>query len=263
MPTRSRRPIYKKKWGQHHLTHGALCRPLVDFLEPAGHRVVEIGPGGGVLTGELLAADARVVACEVDPEWAFELRRRLGDGRLDIAVCDAMALPWHRLTSSALVAGNLPYNVATRIIEELVPHHRQVPRAAFLVQKEVADRLTARPGTKAYGGLTILVAAHARALPLGVVKPGSFHPPPKVSGAFVGLELREAPFPADQRQAFRALVHRAFGQRRKTLRNALATAGRERADAALDAAGIDPGRRAETLGLGEMLALFAAWRVAG
>jgi 16S rRNA (adenine1518-N6/adenine1519-N6)-dimethyltransferase len=261
MPSKPRRPGYKKKWGQHHLTHGALCRPLVEFLEPAGYRVVEIGPGGGVLTGELLAAGARVLACEVDPEWAFELRRRFEDPRLAIAVCDAMELPWHRLTPPALAAGNLPYNVATRIIEELVPHHRQVPRAAFLVQKEVADRLTARPGTKAYGALTLLVAAHARVRALGVVKPGSFHPPPKVAGAFVGLELVEAPFPAEHRDAFRALVHRAFGQRRKTLRNALSTAGRERAEAALAAAGLDPSRRAETLGLDEMLRLFDAWGV--
>ena len=263
MPAKNRRPGYKKKWGQHHLTHGALCRPLVDFLEPAEQRVVEIGPGGGVLTGELLAAGARVLACEVDPEWAFELRRRLPDPRLTVAICDAMALPWQRLRAPALVAGNLPYNVSTRIIEELVHHHRSVPRAAFLVQKEVADRLTAQPSTKAYGALTILVAAHARVVPLGIVKPGSFHPSPKVAGAFVGFELKEPPFPEDQRQDFRDLVHRAFGQRRKTLRNALSTAGRERAEAALVGAGIDPARRAETLGLDEMLALFGAWREAG
>ena len=275
-----RPPRLKKALGQHHLVSGALCRPLIDFLQPGGgQRVVEVGPGGGVLTGELLAAGARVLAWEVDLEWAAELRRRLGagaprggsggrrgargsggqdgaGGALAIVVEDALDLPWGRLPAPTLAAGNLPYNIATALLGTLLPHHRRVPRAAFLVQREVAERLLARPGDSAYGSLSVLVAAYARAVPLGRVRRGSFRPPPKVEGAFVGFELRAPPLPEDEMPAFLATVRLAFGQRRKTLRNALAAGwGRERAAAVLAGMGLPEDVRAERLGLEELLAL--------
>ncbi len=283
-----RAPRLKKSLGQHHLTSGALCRPLVEFLAPHGQRVVEVGPGGGVLTAELLAAGARVLAWEVDLEWAAELRRRLrgavgeaaavaaagagapvgagsnpgasgaGGARLSLVVEDALDLPWGRLPAPTLAAGNLPYNVATALLAALLPHHRQVPRAAFLVQREVADRLLAAPGDPAYGSFSVLVASYARAVPLGRVRRGSFHPPPKVEGAYVGFELRPPPLPEREMPAFLATVRLAFGQRRKTLRNALAAGwGRERAVAALGALGLPDNTRAERLGLAELLGLHA------
>ncbi|HLX06234.1 MAG TPA: 16S rRNA (adenine(1518)-N(6)/adenine(1519)-N(6))-dimethyltransferase RsmA [Thermoanaerobaculia bacterium] len=264
-----RAPRLKKSLGQHHLTSGALCRPLVEFLAPRGQRVVEVGPGGGVLTTELLAAGARVLAWEVDLEWAAELRRRLrgavdavgvaaGRGVLSLVVEDALDLPWGRLPAPTLAAGNLPYNVATALLAALLPHHCQVPRAAFLVQREVAERLLAAPGDPAYGSFSVLVAAYARAVPLGRVRRGSFHPPPKVEGAYVGFELRAPPLPEQEMPAFLATVRLAFGQRRKTLRNALAAGwGRERAAAALGALGLPENARAERLGLEELLGLHA------
>ncbi len=225
-----RPPILKKSLGQHHLVDGAICRPLTAFLQPGGHRVLEIGPGGGVLTAELLAAGARVTGWELDLTWAAELRRRLHDPALTLVVGDALEIAWSRLSAPTLVAGNLPYNVATAIIERLLPHHETVPRVAFLVQREVAERLVAGPRDEAYGSLSVLVAAWAKARVLGRVRPGSFRPPPKVESAFVGFELHPPPLPPEQMPAFTAFVRLAFGQRRKTLRNALAAGwGRERA----------------------------------
>src|ERR1700760_3783439 len=112
------KPRLKKALGQHHLVDGALCRPLIQFLAPEDKRVLEIGPGGGVLTAELLAAGARVLGWELDPAWAPP-------------------------PAPPLVPGNLPYNVSTAILEDLLPHHARIPRAAFLVQKEVAERIVA------------------------------------------------------------------------------------------------------------------------
>jgi 16S rRNA (adenine1518-N6/adenine1519-N6)-dimethyltransferase len=267
-----RPPRLDKALGQHHLVSGSLCRPLIEFLRPDGERVVEVGPGGGVLTAELLAAGARVLAWEVDLAWAAELRGRWlrwGDpspagspagrrsgGPPAIVVGDALDLPWGRLPAPTLAAGNLPYNIATALLGALLPHHERVPRAAFLVQREVADRLLAAPGDAAYGSFSVLVAAYAHALPLGRVRRGSFRPPPKVEGAYVGFELRPPPLPEGEMPAFLATVRLAFGQRRKTLRNALAAGwGRERAAATLAALGLPVDARAERLGLAELLAL--------
>jgi 16S rRNA (adenine1518-N6/adenine1519-N6)-dimethyltransferase len=270
-PASGTRPSLKKGLGQHHLLEGGLCRPILDFLGlererpggrgEAGPRVLEIGPGGGVLTAELLGAGARVLAWELDPEWAAELRRRLPGPGLSVVVGDALAIPWGRLPAPTLAAGNLPYNVATAILERLLPHHATVPRAAFLVQKEVADRLVAGPGDAAYGALSVLVSAWARPRFLGRVRRGSFRPPPKVEGGFVGFELTPPPLPPEEMPGFTAFVRLAFGQRRKTLRNALAAGwGRERAEAVLAAAGVPGTVRAEELGLGELLEVYGMWR---
>jgi len=252
-------PRLKKRYGQHHLRGGELCRPLVDYLRPAGWPVVEIGPGGGVLTGELLSAGARVLACEVDLEWAFHLRRRLPS--VTVAAVDALHLHWRRLPGRWLVAGNLPFNVATRLIERLLPHAATVPRAAFMVQKEVAERLLARPGDPAYGSLSVVAAAQAELTHLGTVAPGSFRPPPKVAAAFVGFELRPPPVAPEELPAFVRLVRLAFARRRKTLRNSLASGlGREGAERLLEAVGLDSRCRAESLPVATFVALFEAAR---
>ena len=263
------RPRLDKRLGQHHLTSGATCRPLVDWLRPAGERVLEIGPGGGVLTRELLAAGAAAVwALELDPAWAAALSSDLGRGPVrppvHLVVGDALVLDWRRLAGPRrphLVAGNLPYNVATPIVERLLTRAPSgaVARAAFLLQREVAERLVASPGTRAYGVLTVLVAAHAEARLLGRVGPGAFRPPPKVESAFVGLTPHPPPLPPAEMPAFLRTVHLAFSQRRKTLRNALGAAwGRDRAVQILERAGVPPGARAEQLALEDFLALHRA-----
>ena len=246
-------PRLKKRYGQHHLRHPGLCRPLIEFLRPAGARVVEIGPGGGVLTGELTRVGARVWAWEVDPEWAFRLGR--GDGTVSTVVGDALEIPWARLPAGTLVAGNLPYAIATRLIQDLLaaPGLR---RAGFLVQAEVARRVTADPGDGDYGALSVLIRARAEARYLGRVRRASFRPPPKVDGAFVGLERRRDAVAAAEWPGFEALVRLAFTHRRKTLRNALAARwDRAAVDALLVAMGLSSKVRATELGLAELIAV--------
>ena len=250
-------PRLKKRFGQHHLRHAGLCRPLVEFLRPAGRRVVEIGPGGGVLTGELLRAGARVWAWEVDAEWAAALRRRLPAAELSPVVGDALELPWARLPGGTRVAGNLPYAIATRLIQDLLAFASGVDRAAFLVQAEVARRLVAGPGDSDYGALSVLVQARAEIRALGRVRRASFRPPPKVDGAFVGLARRPPAVPAAEWDAFEVLVRVAFGRRRKTLRNALAARWpRRRVDRLLAAQGLSTTARATELGLDRLLELY-------
>lgn len=259
----------KKALGQHHLVDGRLCHPLVAFLRPGGERVLEVGPGGGVLTRELAAAGARVWAWELDIGWAAALARRWDPGLPDpaLVVGDALEIPWHRLPAPTLAAGNLPYGIATALVARLLRHPDRVPRAAFLVQKEVAERLAAGPGDPAYGALSVLVRARAEVALLGRVKAGSFRPPPKVDGAFVGLTPEPPPFDSegpDGMEGFEATVKAAFARRRKTLRNALGAAwGREAAEAALAAAGIPPGARAEELSVAEFVRLSQAREVVG
>jgi len=229
---------------------------LVDFLSASGGSVLEIGPGGGVLTRELLQAGATVMAWELDSAWGEELLRRCPSGDLKLGIGDALDIPWASLPVGTLVAGNLPYQISTKLIASIVEHPLRIPRAAFLVQKEVADRLAAAPGSKAYGALSVLMAARAQVRVLGRVRPGSFHPPPKVESAFVGLRLVQPPLEDEQMVSFMKMVRLAFSQRRKTLRNALASGwGRRAAERVIAAAELSPRVRAEALGLDAFLQL--------
>lgn len=256
------RPRLDKRLGQHHLTRAGVLAPLLTFLRPQAARVVEIGPGGGILTAELLRLGAsRVWALEVDPAWGLALRRRGAEPRLQPVVVDGLAFPFPRLPAPTLVCGNLPYNVATALVAAVLPCHAAVPRAAFLLQKEVAERLAAAPGSRAYGSLSVLATAYAEVRILGRVRPGAFRPPPKVESAFVGFTLRPPPLPEPLMPELLALVRQGFAHKRKTLRNALGAAlGRQRAEDLLAAAGVAQRARAEELGLGEWLRLFAASR---
>lgn len=249
------RPRYRKAWGQHHLTRVELCNPAVAFLEPAGRTILEIGPGSGVLTLALVQAGARVVAVERDPAWAFHLALGMRAPSLRLWVGDALQIAWQRLPRSWLVAGNLPYQIATVLIERLLDPRVLVTRAAFLVQREVAERLAASPGSRTYGALSVLVQARFDVQILGRVAPGGFRPPPKVESAFVGLARRQRPL-LENWQVFRATTHAAFRHRRKSLRNSLvASWGRDEAHRVLALAQIDGSRRAETLTVDEVKAM--------
>jgi 16S rRNA (adenine1518-N6/adenine1519-N6)-dimethyltransferase len=239
------------------LRSGASCQPLIEFLRPLPCRVLEIGPGDGVLTRRLLASEPAptVWAWELDPAWAFRLRRDAGP-HLQIVAGDALEIPWARLPAGIAVAGNLPYNVATPLVERWLTRAKASPRAAFLVQWEVGERLVARPGERAYGALSVAVAMHAEAVLVGRVGRGAFVPVPKVDGAFVGLIRRPPPVAAADLPHLTAVVRAAFAARRKTLRNSLAMSyGNERAAAVLAACGMDPRRRAETWSLADFVRL--------
>ena len=218
-----------------------------------GDRVLEIGPGLGALTEGLLRVAGRVVAVEIDPRLVEALREVVGGHpRLVLVHGDALAVDLAALRATYglnKVVANLPYAVTSPLLMRLLELDGGWELLLLMVQREVAERLAAEPGTPAYGGLTAAVRFYAEVEPVGVVSRHVFYPRPEVDSALV--RLRPRPFPVllpDPRAYFR-VVRAAFGQRRKTLRNALRAAGWTEAqvDEALAATGIDGGVRGETL----------------
>jgi 16S rRNA (adenine1518-N6/adenine1519-N6)-dimethyltransferase len=250
--------VRRRALGQHFLVDpGVVDRTIaLAALEP-GAPVLEIGPGRGALTDGLLRSGHPVLAVEIDPELAGALAGR-GDPRLEVVLADFLDLgPEERARFPRAVVANLPYSTGTAILERLLKAPERVDRIVVMLQREVADRLCAEPGGKTYGALTVLTALHARVRRGFGVPPGAFRPPPEVESAVVRLDVEPAPRVAVQDEAeFRRVVRAAFAQRRKTLRNALgASFGRAPAEDALARAGVDPGRRAETLSLDEFARL--------
>ena len=207
-----------RKLGQHFLTSASILNRIADAVCPAREPlVIEIGPGRGALTEKLLERADRVVAIEVDAGLVEHLRTRFPTDRLEVIHSDVLQVDlaqWGR----APIAGNLPYYITSPILEKVV--RSSPPRAVFLMQKEVAQRLAARPGTRDYGYLTVQTAAFASVRMLFDVRPGAFRPPRKVDSAVVLLEPREVDIP--DRETFLEFVSRSFRQKRKTLRNNLA-----------------------------------------
>jgi 16S rRNA (adenine1518-N6/adenine1519-N6)-dimethyltransferase len=247
----------KKKWGQNFLRNRGAVEKIVAALQPEPDEVViEVGPGEGVLTAKLLELGNRTIAIEIDPELEAKLRARFGE-RLELRNEDAVDAPLPETPFRAV--GNLPYNVGTPILRRVIadPHCR---RAVFMLQKEVADRVVAKPGTEAYGYLTLYVQAFASAKILMTLEPKSFYPPPKVRSAVVVLDPRD-PALQSPRDRVLDLVSASFRMRRKKLVNNLAgwrELTREQVLDAMQRAAVDPEARAEILGLADFDRLTAA-----
>ncbi len=256
----------KKSWGQNFLGDEAVLDDIARLAAPsAGARVVELGAGLGHLTARLLARGAAVTAVERDRDMARVLRGELGD-RITLLEADAarfdyagVAGPGEKLS----VVGNLPYHLTSPILFSLLDQLGQVARATFLVQREVAERLAAEPGEKDWGILSVFLQREADVSIERIVPPGAFFPPPKIHSAVI-LAVFRPPAPGCEvldPARFRKLVKGGFAQRRKTLRNSLEGA-RVAPDgpmaAALAQAGIDGGRRGETLTVAEWAALERA-----
>jgi 16S rRNA (adenine1518-N6/adenine1519-N6)-dimethyltransferase len=248
----------RRALGQHFLRDPTIARAIVDLVAPTpADLVVEIGPGQGALTGELVRRAGRVLALEVDRTLLERLRVTFPT--LELLQADARAWDWSSLArpggGRALVVGNLPYSVGTTILTTLARAPRAIDLMAVMLQREVAERVAAAPGSKTYGSLSVHVQLHWGVELALRVPPGAFRPPPKVDSAV----LRLTPLPGPRVELgdegrFEAVVRAAFAQRRKTLANALAAglglpvvATRE----AAASAGVDPGRRAETLNIDE------------
>lgn len=249
----------KKKWGQNFLRNrGAVEKIVAAVQAEPGEVVVEVGPGEGVLTEKLVELPNRVIALEIDPDLAARLRSRFGE-KLELRNEDAVdaELP----AEPYRAVGNLPYNVGTPILRRVIadPNCR---RGVFMLQKEVADRVVAKPGSEPYGFLTLYVAAYATAKTLMTLDPRSFYPPPKVRSAVVVLDPRD-PGLASPRVELIDLISTSFRMRRKKLVNNLIgwrELTREQVLQAIDAAGLDADVRAETMGLTDFDRLFVEIR---
>ncbi len=236
--------------GQNFLVDGFALRAIVDAagITPRD-TVLEIGPGLGVLTRELAAAAREVVSVELDERLRPVLAETLaGSDNVELVFQDALDFDFRRMPRGSLLVANLPYNVATPLVA-LALEAARFRRLVFLVQREVAERMAARPSTPQYGALSLLVRYFGEVRALRHVPPGSFHPAPEVTSTIVGIDVD----PARRRDdALFALVRKAFAHRRKTLkRNLLMTGYAEEAvDGALSELGLDPRVRAEALDLG-------------
>jgi 16S rRNA (adenine1518-N6/adenine1519-N6)-dimethyltransferase len=259
-------PPTRKSLGQHFLTDRRILGRIADALHLTGSEtVLEIGPGRGSLTDLLVDRSARLIAIEYDRALAEILRQRYAKrSHVLIAEADVLEVSLGELAAGPYVlVGNVPYYITTPILfHALTPPRAE--RAVYLVQKEVAQRLSASPGSKEYGALTVNVAAVARAETLFGVPAGAFSPPPKVESAVVRITPRvESLVKPEEERPFRLLVQGAFGMRRKQMRRvvrSLYSLDAERADALLAAAGIEPEVRPETLSPEQFAELLRAAR---
>jgi 16S rRNA (adenine1518-N6/adenine1519-N6)-dimethyltransferase len=239
----------KKKWGQNFLRNRGAVEKIVAAIEPQpGEDIVEIGPGEGVLTDKLATLGNPVIAIEIDPDLAARLRARLP--QIDVRNEDALetALPERPFRA----IGNLPYNVGTPILRRVIAD-RNLRRAVFMLQKEVAQRLTAKPRDEQYGFLSLYTQLFATARILVTLGPKSFHPPPKVDSAVVVLDPHEPP-PDHERLV--DLISASFRMRRKKLVNNLTAWPRETVLVALKSAQISEGVRAEEMALADFQRLL-------
>jgi 16S rRNA (adenine1518-N6/adenine1519-N6)-dimethyltransferase len=261
----------RKRFGQHFL-EAAWVRKVVDLIAPApGQRFLEIGPGRGALTLALAERGAGVLAIEIDRDLASDLGPRLPPG-VTLHVADVLQvdlagwLAGHGVTAErpVRVAANLPYNISTPVLVQLIDAWRRAAPftdATLMLQREVAERVLAEPGTGDYGPLAIATRLSADGRLLLKLPPGAFRPPPKVHSAVVRLVFRPPAVLIDDPATFDRMVRQIFAQRRKTLGNAIKSAAggdAELAGRALRAAGIDARRRPDTLGLDELAALARA-----
>ena len=264
-----------KSWGQNFVVDANTVRRIVRIAQVTdADTVLEVGPGLGSLTAALLDTGARVTAIEIDPVLAAALPATMAAlqperaAYLQVVTADALTVTTLPDPQPTALVANLPYNVSVPVVLSLLDRVPTLDRVLVMVQLEVAERLAASPGSKAYGVPSIKAAWYAAARLAGTVPRSVFWPVPNVDSGLVELRRRPTPDLGDddgastlRREVFR-VVDAAFAQRRKTLRAALAgwAGGAARAEEILRAAGIDPQARGETLGVGEFTAIARAAR---
>ncbi|KGQ18890.1 Ribosomal RNA small subunit methyltransferase A [Lysobacter dokdonensis DS-58] len=237
----------KKHLGQHFLHEKGIIAKIVQAVDPKpGDRLVEIGPGQGAITFPLLDRHGSLTVIEFDRDLIEPLTEASkAHGALTIVHRDVLKVDFSDIAGDTQIrlVGNLPYNLSSPILFHALDHADAIRDMHFMLQKEVVDRMAAEPGSKVYGRLSVMLQAYCRVTPLFKVPPGAFRPPPKVDSAVVRMVPRARDEIAVQdRKRFEHVVRAAFGQRRKTLRNALNGV----ADSALiEAAGLRPDARAE------------------
>ncbi|MEJ2465236.1 MAG: 16S rRNA (adenine(1518)-N(6)/adenine(1519)-N(6))-dimethyltransferase RsmA [Candidatus Thiodiazotropha sp.] len=248
----------RKRFGQNFLHDPGIIRRIVQAIAPqADDNLVEIGPGQGAITTELLPLLNHMHAIELDRDLIEPLARRCGAlGELQIHNTDALKFDFSSLAEPGRplrVVGNLPYNISTPLLFHLLDQSTHIKDMHFMLQKEVVDRMAAGPGTKIYGRLSVMLQARANVSSLFHIGPGAFNPPPKVDSAFVRLQPWEtSPYLIEDWEVFGRVVAQAFSQRRKTLRNSLKQLLDEET---IVAAGLAPGIRAEQLSVEDFATL--------
>jgi 16S rRNA (adenine1518-N6/adenine1519-N6)-dimethyltransferase len=245
----------RKRFGQHFLRDPGVIDAIVRAIDPQpGDTIVEIGPGHGAITEPLAKKAGKLHCIELDRDLAAALRRRFGASeRVSIHEADALSFDYCELGDSLRIVGNLPYNISTPLLFHLIDSRDCIVDMHFMLQKEVVDRMTADPGSKAYGRLGIMLGCHLDVEALFDVGPQCFDPPPAVVSAIVRLAPLGSDRPAiDNEKLLGRLVATAFSQRRKTLRNALKTLLDE---SELRSLGVDPGKRPETLPIADYVTL--------
>jgi 16S rRNA (adenine1518-N6/adenine1519-N6)-dimethyltransferase len=259
-----RLPPIRKRLGQHFLTDVRTLDRIADVLAITNHdTVIEIGPGRGALTDRLAARAGRLITIEIDKLLVPVLRARYADRpHVQVIESDVLDLALGEVAGGPyLLAGNVPYYITTPIIFHAMTRPRP-ERAVFLVQREVAERAVASPGSKEYGALSVNLQALATVTPRGIVKPSAFNPPPSVDSAILHLVPRADPvISMAEESAFRRLVIASFGLRRKQLRRVVRTIrglSAVDAEAALRAADLDPEARPETLSADQFATLLRA-----
>ncbi len=244
----------RKRFGQHFLTDAGVIDRIIQAINPQkGQALVEIGPGQGVLTRPLLEAVGELTVIEIDRDLATTLPARLGPLGEGVHVINTDVLRYPFPGEHLRVVGNLPYNISTPLLFHLFESQARIQDMHFMLQKEVVTRLVALPNTKAYGRLSVMAQCYADMSALFDVPPEAFDPPPKVDSAVIRLQ------PKALSQADLALMadvdtvtRLAFGQRRKTLRNALSKC---LTASLIASAGVDPAARAETLAVSQFIDL--------
>jgi 16S rRNA (adenine1518-N6/adenine1519-N6)-dimethyltransferase len=256
----------KRRFGQHFLHDPGTIERIVRAIDPRrGDRLVEIGPGRGAITVPLLEATGALDVVEIDRDVVPLLEQRCqGRGELRVHRADALEFDFGALRGDGprlRLVGNLPYNVSTPLLFHFLGYLDSIGDMHFMLQKEVVARMAAKPGGKEYGRLTVMLAPRVHVEPLFDIGTGAFSPPPRVVSTFFALRQHATPpFAVPDPQAYARVVSAAFAQRRKTLRNSLA---RLLGPDQIEAAGVDPSVRAETLHPGQFAALAARLTAAG
>jgi 16S rRNA (adenine1518-N6/adenine1519-N6)-dimethyltransferase len=247
----------RKRFGQNFLVDRHYIDRIVAAVDPRpGDKVVEIGPGLGALTRPLLERVDRLTVIEIDRDLAARLSDEFAAERLIIHTVDALSFDFATLGSDLRVVGNLPYNISSPMLFHLAQFETSLRDIVVMLQREVVQRMAAAPATPDYGRLSVMLQARFRVERLFIVPPGAFRPSPQVDSAIARLTpLKDARPKIDDEGLFARVVAAAFGQRRKTLRNALKTLA---TDAELEREGVAPGARGETLSVSDFVRLANA-----
>lgn len=235
----------RKRFGQHFLTSSDIIERIVSAVMPQpGETIVEIGPGQAAITAPLARLATTLHAIEFDRDLIAKLRVQFQDqSNVTIHEADALQFDFSTLGDRLRLVGNLPYNISTPLLFHLLTFKDIVTDMHFMLQKEVVDRMSAAPGNKDYGRLTIMLGCHLEVVPLFDVPPDAFTPPPRVTSSVVRMRpIPNARFEVHDYQKLEQLVKQAFSRRRKTLRNALKGLADE---TEIVAAGLEPGQRPE------------------